>query len=391
MTFGHPHLPHWPLDPAVTYLNHGTVGVTPRAVMAARQALLEEIERGPSQFLFRELIPWVGVPGDTIGRLRAAATTVAAAFGARGSDLVFVDNATTGVSAVLRSLRLQPDDEMLTTDLAYGAVLHAARFVAQGCGAVVRVVPVPLVPYDPDAFVEAFTAAMTPQTRIAIIDHIASGSAIILPVERLVAACRARGVRVLVDGAHAPGVLPIQIPSLGADWYTANLHKWACAPRGSGFLWSAPDAQAGLHPPVISWGLDQGYTQEFDWVGTRDVSPWLVAPTALEWLRALGPDRVWAHNHGLACDGAEYLADRWRAPFVGGRRHVGYMATVGLPHRLGAGDAAAARVRDALLFVHHVEAQVSAVADRLWVRLSAQVYNEFADVERLAAAVDALS
>ena len=390
MTFGHSHLPHWPLDPAVTYLNHGTVGVTPLAVMAARQALLQDIERGPSQFLFRELIPWVGVPTQAVGRLRAAATAVAAAFGANGSDLVFVDNATAGVNAVLRSLPLEPGDEMLLTDVAYGAVLHAARYVARERGAVVRTVALPLVPYEPDAVVDSILTALTPRTRLVLVDHIASGSAVILPVARIVAACRDRGVRVLVDGAHVPGVLPLDLPAIGADWYTANLHKWACAPRGSGFLWAAPEAQAGLHPPVISWGLDLGYTQEFDWVGTRDVTPWLIAPMALDWLRDLGVADVWRYNHGLACDGARFLADRWKTPFVGGAEHIGFMATVGLPERLGGDDAAAGRVRDALLVRHAIEAQVMATGGRLWVRISAQVYNAFADVERLAAAVDAL-
>lgn len=390
MTFGHAHLPHWPLAPGVTYLNHGTVGVTPRAILDARRALLEEIERGPSQFLFRELIPWVGAPSGRVGRLRQAADDVARSFGARGEDLAFVDNTTTGVTAVLRSLALGAGDEILMTDLAYGAVAHIARFVARERGAVIRTVGVPWVPYDPDALVDAVARAITPHTRVAVFDHIVSTNGLILPVARLIETCRARGVRVLVDGAHVPGVLPLDIPALGADWYTANLHKWAFAPRGCGFLWASPDAQAGLHPPVISWGLDQGFTQEFDWVGTRDVTPWLLAPVALDWWRALDPDAVWRHNHALACGGAQQVADRWSTPFVGGPDHVGFMATVALPARLGADDAAAARVRDALLFEHRIEAQIVVGAGRLWVRISAQVYNDDSDIAWLASAIDAL-
>ena len=151
---------------------------------------------------------------------------------------------------------------------------------------------VPYPAFDRQALVDSVAAAITPRTRIAVLDHITSESALIFPLAELAAVCRARNVRVLVDGAHVPGVLPLDIPSLGVDWYTANLHKWACAPRSCGFLWVHPARQAGLHPPVISWGLDLGFTAEFDWVGTRDPSSWLAAPAGIAFLRDLGWDDV---------------------------------------------------------------------------------------------------
>ena len=299
MAFGRHRLADWPLDPAVTYLNHGTVGVAPRRVLAAQQAIRDEIEREPSRVLLREMSGLVGAPTGRPSRVRVAAAAVASFVGARADDLVFVDNATTGVNAVLRSFRLEPGDEILVTDHNYGAIARTAAFAAREQQAEVVTVRVPYPAFDRRALVDSVAAAITSRTRIAVLDHITSESALIFPLAELAAVCRARNVRVLVDGAHAPGVLPLDIPSLGVDWYTANLHKWACAPRSCGFLWVHPSRQAGLHPPVISWGLDLGFTAEFDWVGTRDPSSWLAAPEGIAFLRDLGWDDVRQYNHDL--------------------------------------------------------------------------------------------
>jgi len=195
---------------------------------------------------------------------------------------------------------------------------------------------------------------------------------------------------VLADGAHVPGVLPLDVPSLGVDWYVANLHKWAHAPKSCGVLWADPSRQAGLHPPVISWGLDQGFTAEFDWVGTRDVAPWLAAPAGLSFLEDLGFDRARQYNHDLAWHAATRLCDRWGTRPAADEARIGAMATLALPDRLGTTAADAARVRDALLFTHRIEVQVHAAQGRLWSRISAQVYNDRSDFERLGDAVAAL-
>jgi isopenicillin-N epimerase len=391
MTFGHSMRPEWPLDPSITYLNHGTVGVTPRAVLAVQQTIRDEMERAPSQFLLREQSGLVGTPTGRPSRVRAAAHAIAAAVGAHGDDLVFVDNATTGSNAVLRSIALGPGDEILLTDQSYGATLRTAQFVARERGATVRLVTVPYPRFDPHALVEAVAAAITSRTRIAVLDHITSETALVFPLTELAALCRARGVPLLVDGAHAPGVLPLDLSSLGVDWYTANLHKWACSPRSCGFLWARPERQAGLHPPVISWGLDQGFTAEFDWVGTRDVSAWIAAPAGFAFLEALGRDRVWLHNHELAWEGAQLLAHRWGTTLGFKETDIGFMATVPMPPSCGSQPADAARVRDALLYGHQIEVQVHAGHGCLWARISAQIYNEIGDVDRLAEAVAGLS
>lgn len=387
-SFGRAMLGEWMLDPAVTYLNHGTVGAPPRRVLLAQQAIRDEIERQPSRFLLRELSSTrVGMPRGEPPRMRVAAAAVAAFLGARGEDLAFVDNATTGCNAVLRSLAFAPGDEVLVTDLSYGGVVNAARHVTRERGAVLRTVEMPDPGRGPHACVEAIEQALGPRTRLALIDHITSESALVLPVAAIVERCHAHGVPVLVDGAHAPGAIALDIPALGADWYVGNLHKWMWTPRSSGILWAAPAHQEGLHSTVISWGLDQGMAAEFDLPGTRDPTPHLAAPAALDMLHEVGIDAVHRYNHELAWSGARRLAELWDTRFDTPEEMIGTMATVPLPAELGTSREDAARLRDALLFEDGIEVQVHASKGRLRTRISAQVYIEPADLERLAAAV----
>ena len=386
MSFGHEMLSHWALDPGVLYLNHGTVGAAPRRALAAQQAIRDEMERQPSRFLLREVSGLAGRPRAEPTRIRVAAETVARFVGARGDDVVFVDNATTGVNAILRSFPLQPGDELLVTDHTYGAVARAAAFVARDRRATVRTVTVPYPAFDRARFVEAVASAIGPRTRIAVVDHISSESALVCPIAEIAAVCRARGVALAVDGAHGPGVLPLDVPAIGADWYVANLHKWAHAPQSCGFLWAHPSRQASLHPAVISWGYELGYCAEFDWIGTRDPSAWLAAPEGLAFLHELGFDDVRRYNHDLAVNAARMLADRWGTRFDIDDADIGFMATVPMPDRCGTTGDDAARVRDRLLFDHGIEVQVHAAHGRLWARISAQVYNEMSDYERLGEA-----
>lgn len=389
LRFGHRMLAEWQLDPGMLYLNHGTVGATPRRVLEAQRAIRDEIELAPSRFMLRELTAIrVGGPRADVPRMRRAAAEVAAFVGARPDDLVFVDNATTGASGVLRSLELAPGDEIVMSDLCYGAVANAARFVTREAGASLVMVRTPYpAPDGPGPLVEALLGALTPRTKLLVVDHITSESALLLPVAEIARRAHERGVPVLVDGAHAPGAIPLDIESLGADWYTGNLHKWGWAPRSSGILWAHPERQAGLHPAVISWGLDQGFTAEFDLLGTRDPSPFLAAPAAIALMREFGLEAVMHWNHRLAWDAARLLTEAFGTALACPETMVGTMATVPLPERCGAGPDDAARLRDALLFEDRIEAQVHAKDGRLWMRVSAQVYNELGDFERFAEAV----
>jgi isopenicillin-N epimerase len=394
-TFGRSFLAHWWLDPAITYLNHGTVGATPRAVLEAQQAWQRRIEAQPAAFLFRELMRLS--PDDAAAAprplLRQTANVVGEFLGARGDDLVFVDNATTGINAVLRSIALEPGDEIVVLDPAYGAVAKAAEFIAQAAGArvVVAATPFPVQGDATEAYVDAVDRVLTPRTRLAILDHISSETALILPVAAMTARCRARGVPVLVDAAHAPGAIALDIESLAADWVVGNLHKWAFAPRACGFLWVAPANRATLHPTVISWGLGVGLTQEFDWTGTRDPSPMLSAPAGIAFMRdTLGVDAMRTWNHDLAWRMSHALAARWGRPFTTPEAMVGCMASVALPERIAAlGADAAPALKDWLFHERRIEAQALAIRGVPHVRLAAQVYNDEADYERLAEAVDA--
>lgn len=388
VSFGRHLRSEWLLDPDLIYLNHPTVGATPRRVLAAQRAIQDETERNPSRFQLRELTDIrVGAWRPPTSRIRVAADAVASFVGASGNDLVFVDNATTGANAVLRSFPLQRGDEVIVSDLGYGGVTRAAQYSARERGATLKPVTVP-VPFEPAAIVAAFVDAAGPRTRLAIVDHIAAEAAIILPVADIAAALRARDVAVLIDGAHGPGAVRLDVPACGGDWYVANLHKSAYVPRSSGFLWTAPERQATTHPAVISWGLDQGYTTEFDLAGTRDASAHLAAPAALAFIEELGGlAAIHAYTHDLAWRGALMLADRWQTGFGVPREMVGGMATVMLPAPLGATRDDAARLRDALLFEDRIEVQIHAFRERLHARVSAQVYNDWDDYDQLAQAV----
>jgi len=306
---------------------------------------------------------------------------------------VFVHNASAGINAVLRSLRLEPGDEIVVLDQAYGAVAKTAAWVAAERGARVVTVatPFPVEGEVAQAYADAVARALGPRTRIAVLDHVVSETALVLPVAAMAARCRARGVPVLVDGAHAPAAIDLDIATLGVDFYVGNLHKWAFAPRPCAVLWAAPDRRAHLHPTVISWGLGNGLAQEFDWPGTPDPTPALAAPAGLAFMReVLGVDAMRRWNHDLVWRAAHALAARWGQHWAVPEAMVGCMASVPLPERLQSlGPEAAPRLKDWLLYERRIEAQVLAIRGHLYVRLAAQVYNDERDYEALAEAIDA--
>jgi isopenicillin-N epimerase len=385
--FGHAAKALWPLAPDLTYLNHGTVGVTPVPVIAEQRRIQDEIEREPARFLLRELAPHQR--GSRIGqpRLRRAAATVAAFVRARPDDLVFVDNITVGANAVLRSFPFAAGDEVLVTDLGYGAVTYSAQYATGLSGATVRTVEMPFPVTNPDAIVDAWSRAVGPRTRLAIVDHISSASALVMPVREIVAVLKAKGVAVFLDGAHAPGQVDLDVPAIGADWYSANLHKWACAPRSCGFLWASPERQAALTPTVTSWGYGQGFVAEFDHAGTRDPSPFLAAPAGLAFLERLGLDAMWRYQRELAWEAAQLLASRWGTTINTPRSMMAAMVTVPLPARAASSEADVQTLRDALLYEDRIELQMHWWRGMAWARVCAQVYVEIGDVERLADAV----
>jgi isopenicillin-N epimerase len=380
-------LAEWLLDPDVAYLNHGTVGAPPVRVLKKQQALRDEIERAPSRFLLRELSGEHPAPWRRESRLREAAAPVAAFLGAHADDLVFVPNVTTGTNAVLRSVALGVGDEVVIADLAYGAVTLAAEVVTRERHATLRTIEMTHPIRSRDAIVQAFASALTPRTRLVIVDHVTAQTALVMPVAEIAAVCRPRGIPVLVDGAHAPGSIAVNIPALGVDYYSANLHKWAHAPRACGILWATPDRQPDLRPPVVSWGSGKGFLREFEWQATADPTMYLAAPEGIALLQEWGFEAVLAYMHGLAWEAANLLTTRWETAIETPREMVGAMVTVPLPERAGTTDDEARRLRVSLLVDDRIEVQLHAWRGRLWTRVSAQVYNDRSDIERLADAV----
>jgi len=365
----------FPLEPGVAFLNHGSYGAAPRAVLAEAARWRARMDANPDRF-FREILP---------GALRSAAARLARFLNSRAEDLAFVENATTGVNAVLRSLELRRGDEILANSHTYGAVRQAIRHACVQAGAKLVEAGIDLPVPDGKYLEEQIVQAIGPRTRLVVLDHVASPTGLVFPVKRIAALARRRGARVLVDGAHAPGQIALDLPSLGADWYAGNCHKWLFAPKGCGFLWARREAQRGLHPPVISHGYGQGFTAEFDWTGTRDFSAWLAVTSALDFYLSLGPERLRIRNHQLAVHAAERIARAWGTQTDGPPELHGAMMAIRLPGRLQRREPA--RLMAELLRRHRVVVAVMPVAGGLWARISAQGYNAPADYYRLLAAV----
>lgn len=380
LEYGRGLLPLWLLEPDAVFLNHGSFGATPRAVLDAQSSWRARLESQPVRFMMRELPV----------ALHASLEKLGALLGARAADLAFVDNATSGINAVLRSIDWQVGDEIVLSRQAYESVEQAARYIADRHSVRLRPAPIPF-PLDTDAaIVGAYREALGPRTRLVIVDHVSSQTALIAPLQRIVALCREAGCAVLVDGAHAPGMLPLAIESLGADWYTGNCHKWLFAAKGCAFLWTAPARQANTHPLCIAKGYGTGYRNEFDWTGTRDPSAWLALDAALEFHRRLGGDALCERNQAQAIAAAQMLCAAWNVALPAPPPLFGSMVTVPLPPRWPVHVDQAKRLHDRLWDEHRIELPVLAHNDRLWVRISCQAYNDLADYERLAQAVLAL-
>jgi isopenicillin-N epimerase len=373
------------LEDGVAYLNHGAYGATPRTVLAAADEWRRRLEAQPVRFMQNELPK----------RLRATAARLAAFLGARGEDLVFVDNATAGVNAVLRSLELRPGDEVLTTTHVYGAVRKTLNYVATQTGIAIVEAVVPFPVSGEDEIVAAVVERFSPRTRLLSIDHITSPTAVIFPVKRIAQAAKARGITVLVDGAHAPGMIDLDIPAVGADFYVGNCHKWLFAPKSCGFLWAAPGAQARIHPLVISHGYGGGFLAEFDWTGTRDPSAWLAVNTALDFVDTIGADVLRDRNRVLMLEAIDLITARWGTIAGAPPALLGTMAAIAVPTDRGRFRSAAATwdsaiaIHDYLWQEHRIEIPVPLFNDRLWVRISAQIYNHIGDYRRLADALAA--
>ena len=379
----------WDLEPGVTLLNHGSYGACPRAVLDAQHEWRRRLERNPVGFFLRRYFKAAEEAREALG----------AFLGAKAEDLALVANASSAVNAVLRSLALSPGDEILLTDVTYPACRNAADYVAARSGAKVVIAEIPFPCTSADALVDAILEKVTPRTRLALLDHITSASAIVLPIKALVDALEARGVDTLVDGAHAPGQVALDLDALGAAYSTGNCHKWLCSPKGAAYLHVRRDRQERVRPLTLSHGatLDTTGTSrfrlEFDWQGTFDPSAHLTLPFALEHMASLlegGWPAIRDRNHRLALAARDLIGpalgvDTPPVPDA----MLGCMAAFPLPSEpppLPLGPRGLDPLAHWLWDTHKLCLPVGPMPHGRgrFLRVSAQLYNRLEDYERLA-------
>jgi isopenicillin-N epimerase len=383
----------WGLKPGTVFLNHGSFGACPKAVLDLQTKLRGELEAEPVQFLWRRYEE----------RLEPARRALAKFVGASSRDVVFVTNATTGVNSVLRSLKLRHGDELLTTSLDYNACRNVLVEVSRRSGAKLVVAEIPFPLRSGEEITAAILQAVTPQTRLVLLDHVTSNTAVIMPLREIIRELEKRGVDTLVDGAHAPGMLPLNLRDLRPTYYTANLHKWVCAPKGAAFLYVREDRQAEIQPAVISHGNNRtrpGFTRfqnRFDWCGTFDLTTWLCVPEAIRWMGKLLPGgwrELRERNHQLVVQARNILCERFEVMPPCPDELLGSIATIPLPERFQKRKASGKIDREQLALYDRfgIEVPLNRFGNPLqrWLRISAQIYNSPADYKFLAEALETL-
>ena len=381
----------WSLDPDVLHLNHGSFGACPSQILEKQAELRRQMESNTLRFFEQDLPELLDKAREELGSFLKA----------QASDLVFVDNATTGVSTVLANLDLSAGDRILITDHGYNACANAAHYFASRAGARVDVINLRFPGSSASEFIEEILGACTPRTRLLLIDHITSPTALIMPLEAIIPVVQQRGIQVLVDGAHAPGMLPLSLTELGADYYTGNCHKWMCAPKGTAFLYVRPEHQSKLHPLTISHGMNRPvgdstrFRLEFDWIGTRDLTGFLTLPTLIGYLADVssqGWDGIMARNRALAVEARDLIGQELGLEPPCPVDMIGSLATVCLPNakRTTFTDYHAVDpLKEVLRHSHGIEVSLSVWPSPTgrYLRVSAQLYNSLSQYEQLTKAL----
>jgi|SRR5665811_248231 len=363
------------LDPNITFLNHGSFGATPRPVFEVYQAWQRQLEREPVAF--------VGRRQDTL--LDAARGQIATWLNAGVSDISFVVNATSGLNVIARSIPLEPGDEILTTDLEYGALDLTWDYLCQKAGATYIHQPIPLPATTAEAMVDALWEGVTDRTRAIFLSHITSGTALILPVEEICARARARGILTIIDGAHVPGQLDLDLTALGADIYSGNFHKWLCTPKGTAFLYVRPEQQGWVESLTISWGWRPGHTfvTRNQKQGTRDVAGFLAVPRAIEFQREHNWPAVRERCFRMLSELRQELHERWGTTPLSPDSPAWYrqLAVITLPND------APEDLQQRLFMKHAVEAPIMGHMDIRGIRVSVQGYTTDDDLNHLREAL----
>jgi isopenicillin-N epimerase len=372
------------LAPGLAMLNHGSFGAMPRVVFEEHTAWRTRIENDPVEILGRQSPKLIDIAKSAVGDW----------LGMNPADFGLVTNATEGINCVLRSRPFTSGEELLTTNHVYNAVRQAMKYVAQRSGGGYREIDIPTPIESADAILRTIVSALSPRTRLLVIDHVTSPTAIVFPVAEIISACASRNVDVLIDGAHAPGMLDLNIAELGAAYYSGNLHKWAFAPKGCAFVWVRPDRQRDFHPTIISHNLGKGLPAEFVWQGTRDFAAWFTIPRAIQFMADLGWEIIFSHNHQMAVWVNQMLCESWQtaslSPLDGSM--LGSMATVPLPPPLDElTDSQLGVLQSRLHDQYKIEVPLFRWQEKIHARPCCQIYNTQDDFDRLAKTIKTIS
>jgi isopenicillin-N epimerase len=371
------------LDPDVIFLNHGSFGATPRTVWDTYQNWQIRLETQPVKFIAREMMP----------ELKHARKILASTLNADADDLVFVPNATFGVNIIARSLKLAPGDQILASDHEYGACENVWRFLEERDGVILVRQPIPLPLSSPDEIIEQFWQGVTPETRVIFISHITSPTAVHLPVAQICKKARQAGIITIIDGAHAPGQIPLDLEAIAPDFYIGNCHKWMLSPKGAGFLYSKHELQSLVEPLVVSWGWGEkasyatgsSYIDRLEWWGTKDPSSYLSVPAAIQFQAEHNWPEVQLRCQEILSNGIQGILDLtgFRSLYLDAAEPFIQMAIVRLPI-----------VRDLVEFqaqfyqLYHIEVPCIEWNQEHLLRISVQGYNTPEELNKL---VDALA
>ena len=374
---------HFILDPEVIFLNHGSFGATPKPVFREYQRWQKELERQPVEFLGRR----------SAGLLAEARSVLGRFLGTHGNNLIFTQNVTISLNIVARSLALDPGDEVLSSDHEYGAIDRTWRFLSRERGFTYINQPIPVPVFSDAQVVEDFWKGVTPRTRVICISHITSPTALIFPVQEIIRRAREKGILTVIDGAHVPGQIPLHLDTLGADFYGGNLHKWLCAPKGSGFLYARPEVQQLIKPLVVSWGYESEtpsgstFIDYNEWWGTRDLAAFLTVPEAIRFQQENNWDAVQTTCHQLLCSAQARICDITGLPPLHSSAQTWFaqMATAPLP-----ADTDISLLKNRLYDDYRIEIPLIEWNGNKLVRISVQGYNSARDIARLCRALSAL-
>ncbi|XP_074650172.1 uncharacterized protein LOC141905249 [Tubulanus polymorphus] len=370
------------LEPEFTFVNHGGFGGALKPAMEDAQAWQIYAERQPLRFIDRMVLPLIVHSTRKLSKL----------IGCDASDIVLVPNASTGMNAVIKDLDFTSEDTIYHLNIAYGGVKNMLKYVHSKTGAQIQVEKVNFPINGIDEIIELVDNTLKPGTKLAVFDHIPNNIPIILPVKELIEICHQRGVRVLIDGAHALGTLPLNLHELNPDYYISNCHKWFCSSKGCAFLYVAKEHQNSTHALVTSAGYGSGFSSDFIWTGLIDVSPLLSLQTVIDFWASVGLDKVRKYNHSLVIEAARLLVDKWNSKLIAPEESFGPMVNVQIPRKIyenieEVSYEHAEYIGDQLYYRFQIEVPFKAVDGEIYVRISAHVYNVIEDYEVLADAI----